>query len=125
MRVSSAMVSGLSSPSSLGGLRWGFHSRRAISIAWDVLSSSVRRTVALLVWPAAMAASSEVLKDSKCERRWIMGHRSVERPRRVSTALNGEFEAGNSEAGGVGKGAAVGCELVFGGVPSESAAITS
>jgi hypothetical protein len=94
-------------------------------MAWEVLSSSVRRTVALLVWPAAIAASRETLKDSKCERRWIMGQRSVERPRRVSTALSGELGAGNSDAGGVGKGAVVGCELVFGGVPSESAAITS
>jgi hypothetical protein len=42
---------------------------RAISMAWEVFSSSVRRTVALLVWPAAIAASREDLKDNKCERR--------------------------------------------------------
>ena len=79
----------------------------------------------MLVCPAAIAASSETLKDRRCERRWIIGQRSVERPRRVSTALNGEFELRNSESGGEGNGAVVGCELVFGGVPNERAAITS
>jgi hypothetical protein len=56
------------------------------------LSSSVRRTVALLACPAAMAASSETLKDRRCERRWIIGQRSVERRaecrRRLTVTLN-------------------------------------
>lgn len=94
-------------------------------MAWEVLSSSVRRTVALLRSPAATAASRECLKDRRCERRWMMGQRSVESPSSVSTAFNAEFELRNSESGGGGKGAAVGWELVCGGVPSESAAITS
>jgi hypothetical protein len=55
----------------------------------------------------------------------MIGQRSVERPRRVSTALSGEFAVGNSLTGGDGKGAVVGCVVVFGGVPSERAAITS
>jgi hypothetical protein len=54
-----------------------------------------------------------------------MGHKSVENPRSVSTALSGEFSGRNSELGGDGKGVAIGCELLFGGVPSERAAITS
>lgn len=77
----------------------------------------------MLVWPAAIAASREVLKDSKWDRRWIMGHRSVDSPRRVSTALNGEFGIKNS--GDEGNGVDTGWELAFGGVPSERAAITS
>jgi hypothetical protein len=124
MRVSSADDSvGFSSLP--GEPRRGFHSRSAISMAWEVLSSSVRRTVALLVSPAAIAASRETLNDSRCERRWMMGQRSVERPRRVSTSLRGELVPVKSNVGGVGNGVDVGCEVLFGGVPSDSAAITS
>ena len=54
-----------------------------------------------------------------------MGHRSVDRPRSVSTALSGELDARKLDSGGAGKGVAIGCEVVFGGVPSERAAITS
>ena len=85
----------------------------------------MRKTVALLVWPAATAASREYLNDNRCERRWIMGQRSVDRPKRVSIAISGEFDDRDSKAGGNGKGATIGCELVLGGVPSERAAITS
>jgi hypothetical protein len=38
----------------------------------------------------------------------MIGHRSVDRPRRVSTALSGELDARNWELGGNGNGAAVG-----------------
>lgn len=61
MRISSARTPLWSSMEKIDEVSWGFHSLRAISIAWDVFSSSVRRTVALLVSPAAVAASSEDL----------------------------------------------------------------
>ncbi len=74
--------------------------------------------------PVAIAVSSKVFNDSIWERRWIVDHKSVPAPRRVSTLLNGE--SGN-ELSSVGKieGATLGGVLVFGGVPSERAAITS
>lgn len=55
----------------------------------------------------------------------MIGQRSVERPRSVSTALNGDLGIEYSDEEGNGNGAAVGWVLVFGAVPSESAAITS
>ena len=54
-----------------------------------------------------------------------MGQRSVERPRSVSTALNGELGIILSASDGSLNGVGVGCELEFGDVPSESAAIRS
>jgi len=51
----------------------------------------------------------------------MMGQREVERPRSVSTELSGV----DSEGVGEGKGGAGGWVVVFGGVPRESAAITS
>lgn len=47
--------------------------------------------MALLVSPDARAVSMALLSERRCDRRWIMGQRSVDRPRRVSTALNAEF----------------------------------
>lgn len=94
-------------------------------MAWEVLSSSVFRTVALLVSPLDMAASRDCLWERRWERRWIMGHRSVEKPRRVSTACNGELPFGVLSTGGTGKGVEQGWVFVFGGVPNDSAAITS
>lgn len=38
----------------------------------------------------------------------MMGQRSVEKPRRVSTALSGELGIEFAEAGGAGKGGEVG-----------------
>jgi hypothetical protein len=73
------------------GVRVGFQLVSAISMACDVLSSSVRSTVALLNSPATKASSSDCLKESKCDSRCIMGHRSVDSPRSVSTALSGEI----------------------------------
>lgn len=85
MRVSSTLLSiAISS-------KVGFQSLSASSMACVSFSSSVRRTVALLVSPEARAASMAFLTDKRCDRRWIMGHRSVDRPRRVSTALNAEL----------------------------------
>jgi hypothetical protein len=94
-------------------------------MACDVFSSSVLITIALLVCPAATAASSEILNDSRCDSRWIIGHRSVERPRRVSTQFRGEFGFERLQGSGRGKGVAIGGVLVCGEVPSERAAITS
>jgi hypothetical protein len=65
------------------------------------------------------------LKERRCERRWIIGQRSVEKPRRVSTAFSGEFGMVSADDGGMGKGTEVGCVLELGAVPKESAAITS
>ena len=53
-----------------------------------------------------------------------MGHKSIDAPSRVSTALNGE-SGSELSSGGKRRGATVGWVLVFGGVPSERAAITS
>jgi len=91
---------------------------------WAVLSISVRRMEALLVCPVAIAVSSKVFNDSNWERRWIVGHKSVAAPRRLSTSLNGES---SNEVSSVEKieGATFGGVLVLGGVPSERAAITS
>lgn len=94
-------------------------------MAWDVLSSSVRRTVALLVSPAVIAASRDLLTERRRERRWIIGQRSVERPRSVSTAFRGELDNGSVDTGGVGKGVEEDCAFEFGAVPSDRAAITS
>lgn len=55
----------------------------------------------------------------------MIGQRSVERPRRVSTALNGELGTEPVDTGGVGKGDDVAWALAFGAVPSDRAAITS
>ena len=65
------------------------------------------------------------MKERRCDKRWIMGQRSVEKPRRVSTAFNGESGMLPAVDGGTGKGAEVGCVLVLGEVPNERAAITS
>lgn len=107
------------------GVHVGFQFVRASSMAWEVFSSSVRRTMALLVSPLEMAASRACLWDRRCERRWIMGQRSVEKPRSVSTAFRGEERLGISSMGGMGNGVDDGWWLVFGEVPSERAAITS
>ena len=50
-------------------MRQGLHSIRAISMASELLSSLVRRTLAVLSWPAKIARSREHLKDNRCERR--------------------------------------------------------
>jgi hypothetical protein len=108
MRVSSSASTGDSNALSIlanGAEMGGFQLVRACSMAWDVLSSSVRRTVALIVSPIARADLIEALNDKRCERRWIIGHRSVARPRRVSTALKGEFFI---ERFGLGSGDPVG-----------------
>lgn len=107
------------------GVSVGFQFVSAISMAWDVLSSSVRRTVALLSSPAIRASSRDCLKESKCDRRCIMGHRSVDRPRSVSTAFSGEIGIERSGGTGNGNGVDVGCVLVFGAVPRDRAAMTS
>jgi hypothetical protein len=86
-----------------------------------VVSSSVRNTLALVISSAATASLSDFLNDNRCERRWIIGQRSVERPKSVSTEFNGELKYGCSS----GKGAAVGCDVVLGEVPSDKAAMTS
>jgi len=52
-----------------------------------------------------------------------MGHKSIDRPRRVSTAFSGELRIEVEETG-YGKGIATGWFGAFGGVPSESAVIT-
>ena len=52
-----------------------------------------------------------------------MGQRSVDRPRRVSTALKAELRNGGSR--GMGEGYGVDWMFAFGVVPSERAAITS
>ena len=116
-----------SSDSRLGGIedRAGCQLVSASSIAIELFSSSVRRTVASFVRPAATAASSWVLKERRCDRRWIIGQRSVENPRRVSTALSGESGILPLDDGGTGNGAEVGCVFVLGDVPIERAAITS
>lgn len=93
-------------------------------MACDVFSSSVRRTVALLVSPIASAASMDVLNDNKWESRCMIGHKSVDNPRRVSTEFRGEGGKG-LEGAGNGKGCDIGCVLVLGGVPKDRAAITS
>ena len=74
--------------------------------------------------PVAIAVSSKVFNDSNWERRWIVGHKSVAAPRRLSTSLNGES---SNEVSSVEKieGATFGGVLVLGGLPSERAAITS
>lgn len=83
----------------------GFQLVRASSIACDEFSSSVLMTTALLVCPAASAASSEVLYASRCDNRCIMGHKSVDSPRRVSTECRG-FE--RLPGSGDGNGTAIG-----------------
>lgn len=118
MRVSSAGLW-----MAMGSKRVGVHSCRASSMAWELFSSSVRRTVALLVRPVARASWRDFLKERRCERRWIMGQRSVERPRRVSTALNGEL--GIAAKVWMGQGKKEDSMLAFGDVPRERAAITS
>lgn len=55
----------------------------------------------------------------------MMGHRSVENPRSVSTALRGELSVAVPSAGGTGNGVEHGWVFLFGGVPNERAAITS
>lgn len=55
----------------------------------------------------------------------MIGQRSVERPRSVSTALSGELGIEPVDAGGVGNGGEIGSWLAFGAVPRDSAAITS
>lgn len=86
----------------------GFQVLSANSIACEAFSNSVLRTEALLVWPATVADSSEFLRDSKWDNRWMIGHRSVERPRRVSTELSGELGTSFEWAElGTGKGGAV------------------
>lgn len=55
----------------------------------------------------------------------MIGHRSVERPSKVSTELRGESGTFGSGELGKGNGMAGGCVVVFGGVPKERAAITS
>lgn len=67
MRVSWGEPGMVSSDSS--EMHVGFQFVRANSMACDVLSSSVRRTVALLVSPLAIAASIDCLWDKRCERR--------------------------------------------------------
>ena len=116
-----------SSDPGLGGIedRAGCQLVSASSIAIELFSSSVRRTVASFVRPAATAALSWVLKDRRCDRRWIIGQRSVENPRRVSTALSGESGILPLDDGGTGNGSEVGCVFVLGDVPIERAAITS
>jgi hypothetical protein len=52
-----------------------------------------------------------------------MGHRSVDRPSNVSTALRAELCIGM--VGGIGQVLEVDWTLAFGAVPSERAAITS
>jgi hypothetical protein len=76
------------------------------------------------VCPVAIAVSSKLFNDSIWERRWIVGHKSVAAPRRVSTPLNGES---SNDLSGVRKieVSTFGGVLVLGGVPSERAAITS
>lgn len=116
-----------SSDSKLGGRiedRAGCQLVSASSIAIELFSSSVRRTVASFVRPAATAASSWFLKERRCDRRWIIGQRSVENPRRVSTALSGESGILPLD-GGTGNGVEVGCVFALGDVPIERAAITS
>jgi len=103
----------------------GFQFVSAVLIAWDVLSSSLRRTEALLVSFMEMAVSREFLKDSSWERRWIMGQRSVERPRSVSTELRGELGSMIFDGGAGERGTAVAWVLLLGAVPSDKAAITS
>jgi hypothetical protein len=53
----------------------------------------------------------------------MIGHRSVDRPRRVSTALSAEM--GIEVTTGPGGAQEVVWILAFGGLPSERAAITS
>lgn len=53
----------------------------------------------------------------------MIGQRSVERPRRVSTDPSGDD--GRGDAGAIGKGLDAVRLVVFGAVPRERAAITS
>lgn len=55
----------------------------------------------------------------------MIGHRSVERPSRVSTELRGESGMFGSGELGKGNGVADGWLVVLGGVPRDRAAITS
>lgn len=79
---------------------------------------------ALLVCPVAIAVSSEVFNDSIWERRWIVGHKSVAAPSRLSASPNDESSNDLSNVGKI-EGATFGGVLFLGGVPSERAAITS
>ena len=118
MRVSSASLS-------QAVVREGSQFVKASSIAWDVFSSSVRSTEALEIWPRERAVAMDDLKERRWERRWIMGQRVVERPRRVSTALRGVAEVKEESGKSEGKGVVVGRVVVLGDVPRERAAITS
>lgn len=55
----------------------------------------------------------------------MTGHRSANRPRSVSTALNGEPDCALWSAGEDGLAITIGSVLIFGAVPSERAVITS
>ena len=95
-------------------------------MACELFASSVPRTIALLVSPASRAVSIETLRGRRWESWCIIGHSSVARPRRVSTEFKGEvgielLDDGYANGNGVG----VGCEVVLGEVPRDSAAITS
>lgn len=61
MRVSSHKLLNLVSWMSSAECSVGFQLVRASSMAWEVLSSSVRRTVALEVSPACIASAREFL----------------------------------------------------------------
>ena len=79
--------------------------------------------MALLVCPVATAATRDFLNERRWDSRWMIGHRSVDRPRRVSTALSAEM--GIEVTTGPGGAQEVVWILAFGGLPSERAAITS
>lgn len=93
-------------------------------MAWVVDSSSVRRTEILEAEALdQMAAWRSVLRVTRLERRWIMGHNVVAMPRRVSTLERGE--AMGAPRGGKGiRPLAVGA-AERGARPLERAAITS
>lgn len=90
-------------------------------MAAEVVSNSVRKTVALRLLPESSASASSCRAVRRCDIRWIIGHRSVAIPRRVSTAERGpggrvlsvvgeEIEGGSGDRGEV---------------PNERAVITS
>lgn len=65
----------------------GCHCLRAISIADDVVSSSVLMTAIFELCREATADSSSDFKDKKVESRCIIGHNVVAIPSKVSTLL--------------------------------------
>jgi hypothetical protein len=69
----------------------GSQAFKASSIPLAVLSNSARSTEASLELPIAVAASSVNFNERRLESRYIIGHKFVNKPRRISTVPKVDF----------------------------------